>query len=48
LSAGIIADFLGMSSAIAIVGVLTFVSGAIVALAMQEHRRAEPGAGRSP
>jgi MFS family permease len=44
LSAGIIADFLGMSAAIAIIGVLTFASGAVVALAMREHRAAPPAA----
>ncbi len=37
LSAGIIADLLGMSFAIGIIGVLTFASGAVVALLMREH-----------
>jgi MFS family permease len=36
LSAGIIADMLGMSWAIGIIGALTFVSGAIVMLSMRE------------
>jgi len=36
LSAGIIADILGMSWAIGIIGALTFVSGAIVMLSMRE------------
>jgi MFS family permease len=40
LSAGLIADLLGMAAAIAIIGVLTFASGAVVALAMREHRAA--------
>jgi len=35
-SAGIIADILGMSWAIGIIGVLTFVSGAVVMLCMRE------------
>lgn len=38
LSAGIIADLLGMAWAIGLVGALTFVSGAIVALVMLEQR----------
>jgi MFS family permease len=42
LSAGLIADLLGMSAAIAIIGVLTFASGTVVALAMREHRAAPP------
>jgi MFS family permease len=37
LSAGVIADLLGMSSAIAIIGALTFASGAVVALVMREQ-----------
>ncbi len=40
LSAGIIADLLGMAWAIGIIAVLTFVSGAIVALLMREHSAA--------
>jgi hypothetical protein len=31
-----------MSAAIAIIGVLTFASGTVVALAMREHRAAPP------
>jgi MFS family permease len=38
LSAGIIADILGMSWAIAIIAALTFCSGALVALLMRERR----------
>ena len=38
LSAGIIADLFGMAWAIGVIGALTFVSGAIVALFMREHR----------
>ena len=38
LSAGIIADLFGMAWAIGLIGVLTFVSGAIVALVMREQR----------
>jgi MFS family permease len=38
LSAGIIADTLGLSWAIGSVGVLTFVSGATVAVFMQEKQ----------
>jgi MFS family permease len=37
LSAGIIADILGMAWAIGIIAALTFVSGAVVALLMREH-----------
>jgi len=36
LSAGIIADTLGISWAIGSVGALTFLSGAVVAVAMRE------------
>ncbi len=39
LSAGVIADVFGLSWAIGSVGVLTFVSGAVVAVAMREKRR---------
>jgi MFS family permease len=39
LSAGIIADLFGMAWAIGIIGGLTFVSGLIVALVMQEQSR---------
>jgi MFS family permease len=38
LSAGIIADFFGAAWAIAAIGVLTFGSGAVVAIAMNERR----------
>jgi len=38
LSAGIIADTLGISWAIGSVGALTFVSGAVVALLLKESR----------
>ena len=50
LSAGIIADTLGISWAIASVGALTFVSGAVVAVAMREPKkvgRASAGSGES-
>jgi len=43
LSAGIIADLFGAAWAIASIGVLTFLSGAIVAFAMREHRQAATG-----
>src|SRR5262249_50693886 len=36
LSAGILADLFGLSSAIAAIGVVTFVSGVIVAVFMRE------------
>lgn len=39
LSAGVIADVFGLSGAIGSVGVLTLVSGAVVATAMREKRR---------
>jgi MFS family permease len=39
LSAGVIADVFGLSWAIGSVGVLTFVSGAVVAVAMREKQR---------
>jgi len=39
LSAGIIADFFGIVWAIVAIGALTFVSGAVVALAMKEQER---------
>src|SRR5829696_3585735 len=39
LSAGIIADTLGISWAIGSVGALTFISGAVVALAMREPKK---------
>ena len=38
LSAGIIADFFGFAWAIGAIAALTFLSGAVVALLMQEHR----------
>lgn len=43
LSAGIIADLFGAAWAIASIGVLTFLSGAIVAFAMREDRQAAKG-----
>lgn len=47
LSAGLIADFFGFAAAIAAIAALTFLSGAIVAIAMRETRAAAsaPGAG---
>jgi predicted MFS family arabinose efflux permease len=39
LCAGIIADTLGISWAIGTVGALTFLSGAVVAVALQEKPR---------
>jgi MFS family permease len=39
LSAGIIADTLGLSTAIGSVGLLTFLSGAIAAVSMREKRQ---------
>jgi len=39
LSAGIVADVFSLSWAIGSVGALTFVSGAVVAVAMREKRR---------
>jgi predicted MFS family arabinose efflux permease len=39
LSAGVVADALGLSWAIGSVGVLTFLSGAIVAVSMREKDR---------
>ncbi len=39
LSAGLVADLFGLSWAIGSVGVLTFVSGAVVAVAMREKQR---------
>ena len=39
LSVGIIADTLGLSIAIGSVGLLTFLSGVIVAFAMREERQ---------
>jgi hypothetical protein len=38
LSAGLIADRFGFAAAILAIGVLTFLSGAIVAVAMNERR----------
>jgi MFS family permease len=38
LSAGIMTDMFGAASAIAAIGVLTFASGAVVAVVMNEHR----------
>ena len=51
LSAGIIADTLGISWAIGSVGALTFISGAVVAVAMREPKKvsrasARPGESR--
>ena len=43
LSAGIIADILGLSWAIGAIAALTFVSGAVVALAMREKPHGSPG-----
>jgi MFS family permease len=43
LSAGIIADTLGISWAIGSVGALTFISGAVVAVAMQEEAKGHLG-----
>lgn len=40
LSAGLIADFFGFAAAIAAIAALTFLSGAIVAIAMRETRAA--------
>ncbi|RAZ90553.1 MFS transporter [Mesorhizobium hawassense] len=42
LSAGLIADFFGFVAAIAVIAALTFLSGAIVAVAMREPRSAGP------
>ena len=42
LSAGIIADVFGLSWAVGSVGALTFLSGAVVAIAMQEKRAQTP------
>jgi MFS family permease len=39
LSAGLIADYFGLSWAIASIAALTFLSGAVVAMAMRESRR---------
>jgi hypothetical protein len=39
LSAGIIADTLGLSIVIGSVGLLTFLSGAIAAVSMREKRQ---------
>jgi predicted MFS family arabinose efflux permease len=39
LSAGIIADTLGISWAIGSVGVLTFLSGSVVAVSLKERER---------
>jgi MFS family permease len=39
LAAGVITDLLGAAWAIAAIGVLTFASGAVVAVAMKEHRQ---------
>ncbi len=47
LSAGIIADMLGMSWAIGIIGALTFVSGAVVMISMHEDRAGRLGAGQA-
>jgi MFS family permease len=45
LSAGLIADFFGFAAAIAAIAALTFLSGAIVAIAMRETRAAAPAPG---
>jgi MFS family permease len=42
LSAGIVADVFGISWAIGSVGVLTFLSGAVVAALMREGKQAKP------
>jgi len=42
LAAGLIADFFGLASAIATIAVVTFLSGAVVALAMKERRPTQP------
>ena len=42
LSAGLIADAFGLASAIAAIAVVTFLSGAVVALAMKERRPTQP------
>jgi predicted MFS family arabinose efflux permease len=39
LSAGVIADTLGIPWAISSVGALTFISGAVVAVAMREPKK---------
>ncbi len=46
LSAGIIADVFGLSWAIGIVGALTFLSGAVVAVSMREKMREGGDEGR--
>jgi MFS family permease len=46
LSAGVIADTLGISWAIGCVGALTFLSGAVVAVAMQEGAEGRVGSGK--
>ncbi|HSL80253.1 MAG TPA: MFS transporter [Pseudolabrys sp.] len=43
LSAGIIADILGLSWAIGAIAALTFLSGVVVALFMHEHSKADSG-----
>lgn len=47
LSAGIIADIFGMAWAIGAIAMLTFLSGAIVALVMREKTRGQPDVARS-
>src|SRR5215210_3590395 len=47
LSAGIIADTLGISWAIGTVGALTFISGAVVAVAMREPKKVSRASARS-
>lgn len=42
LSAGIIADLFGAAWAIATIGALTFFSGVVVAIAMDECRQVNP------
>jgi len=42
LAAGLIADAFGLASAIATIAVVTFLSGAVVALAMKERRSTQP------
>jgi MFS family permease len=46
LTAGVIADTLGISWAIGCVGALTFLSGAVVAVAMQEGAEGRVGSGK--
>jgi MFS family permease len=47
LSAGVIADIFGMAFAISVIGVLTFLSGAVVALLMREQSPDAPDRAQS-